>query len=294
MRYLILNLLAFIAPMVCIAQEPTSQESAKKVAIYITGDINPAYKKVIGAKMVSTITSSNQFVAVERTADFLATLSKEQDYQVSGVVSNDQIAKLGEQFGVQYVITADASTVFESIFVSARMINVESAQIIASTECESKVNSMESLMQLAIDISESFTGGLLLENIRIIGPINSTNESDDRGLDIDHWREQVRLTFNEIKSTAKALKQKGQNVYPVCVDIKTSKNQISSNGEWRDYRESFTITLLNSDDSTTQTSAYKTYSSRRISSEITGIKNKINGTFPQQFYIIRKQIQPRK
>ena len=61
------------------------EQVKKKVAVYMTGaSIDDAYKKVIGAKLVSAITASGENAAVERTADFLAALSAENDYQTSG------------------------------------------------------------------------------------------------------------------------------------------------------------------------------------------------------------------
>ena len=150
MKKIIFFLLLLVFPLISKAQE-----SQNKVAVYVIGDINQGYKKVFGAKIVSNIASNNQYIAVERTADFLSALARESDYQTSGVVSNSQIAKLGEQFGVHFVVVVDASEIFESIFVSARMINVESAQIIASIECDGKIDSMESLSNLASDISDS-------------------------------------------------------------------------------------------------------------------------------------------
>ncbi len=137
-----------------------AQPSTKKVGIYITGEINANYKKVIVSKMISQITQTDGFVAVERTNEFLSALSREQDYQLSGAVSDNDIARLGAQFGVHYVLVADLSELFEEVFVSARAINVETAQIIAATETNSKVDSMQSLTDLANNISKDFIGAL--------------------------------------------------------------------------------------------------------------------------------------
>ena len=71
----------------------------KKVAVYMTGNgVEDSYKKVIGARLVSAITATNEYAAVERTADFLAALSSEQDFQMSCEVKDTQIARLGQKF----------------------------------------------------------------------------------------------------------------------------------------------------------------------------------------------------
>lgn len=130
----------------------------KKVAVYMTGDgIQDSYKKVIGARLVSTITSTDEYAAVERTADFLAALSSEQDFQTSGEVQDSQIARLGQKFGVRYVVVADVSEVFDELFVASRLINVESALVEKAFDTNAPAESMAQL----IDISSKVANGLL-------------------------------------------------------------------------------------------------------------------------------------
>lgn len=135
-----------------IAPSASAQGVKKKVAVYVTGDVENGYKKVIGSKLVTGITRSDDYSAVERTADFLAELAKEHDYQTSGAVSDNQIAKLGHQFGVHYVLVADVSEIFESMFISARMIDVQTAQITNSTEANEVVSNMDGLTKLSENV----------------------------------------------------------------------------------------------------------------------------------------------
>lgn len=142
-----------------IAPSVSAQTAAKKkVAVYMTGnDVQDSYKKVIGAKLVSAITATNEYAAVERTADFLAALSSEHDFQTSGEVQDSQIARLGQKFGVRYVVVADVSEVFEELFVSARLINVESALVEKAFDANAPAETMAQL----IDISTKVAKGLL-------------------------------------------------------------------------------------------------------------------------------------
>lgn len=152
-RYLIFMviILGMIAPTV------SAQTVKQKVAVYVTGDVDNSYKKVIGSKLVTAITRSEEYAAVERTADFLAELTKEHDYQLSGAVTDKQIARLGEHFGVRYVLVADLSEIFSSMFISARMIDVQTAQITSSTETNGSVNNFDDLSNL----SESIVLGII-------------------------------------------------------------------------------------------------------------------------------------
>jgi len=129
-------------------------QSKQKVAVYVTGDADVGTKKVIGAKMVSAITKDDAYAAVERTSDFLSELNKEQSYQQSGAVDDRQIAKLGQQFGVAFVIVTDVSMVYGSTFVSARMINVITGLIIATADRDKEVSGMADLTELSESIAE--------------------------------------------------------------------------------------------------------------------------------------------
>lgn len=134
----------------------SSQEVVKKkVAVYMTGsDIEESYKKVIGAKLVSAITQSGEYAAVERTADFLAALSAETDYQTSGEVRDSQIASLGQKFGVKYVIVADVSELFEELFISSRLINVETGLVEESYDANGPAESMSQLINLSKQVAD--------------------------------------------------------------------------------------------------------------------------------------------
>lgn len=149
-----------VALTLCVALCAYAQPTTKKVGVYITGEVNPNYKKVFAAKLVTQITQTDEYVAVERTNEFLAALSREHDYQISGAVSNNEIARLGAQLGVHYVLVVDLTELFEEIFVSVRALDVETAQIVASAEQSAKVDSMHSLTDLANNSAITFINAI--------------------------------------------------------------------------------------------------------------------------------------
>lgn len=142
-----------------IAPSASAQSVKKKVAVYVTGnDVQESYKKVIGSKFVSTITATNEYAAVERTADFLAALSSEQDYQASGEVRDNQIARLGQKFGVRYVVVADVSEMFDELFIASRMINVETGLVEGASEVNGTAESMAQLIDISLKAVNSLIG----------------------------------------------------------------------------------------------------------------------------------------
>lgn len=217
--------LAIILGMV--APSVSAQTMKQKVAVYVTGEVETGYKKVIGSKLVTGITRSDDYAAVERTADFLAELTKEQDYQMSGAVSDNQIARLGQQFGVRYVLVADISEVFESMFVSARMIDVQTAQITGATEASSIVNSMDGLTELADTVISTLLGGIAygeyrtknyIEDIKIIGPFDTNKKLYNHYTQIPEGYHVA--SKEEIELLIKACKQANKNVtFPIYANI---------------------------------------------------------------------------
>lgn len=151
----------FIALILLGVVAPTTyaQISKKKVAVYMTGEIEDSYKKVIGAKLVSAITATDEYAAVERTADFLAALASEQDYQTSGEVRDSQIASIGQRFGVLYVVVADVNELFGEIFISARLINVETGLVEKAADASAAAKSMSQLVELSTQISNKLLLG---------------------------------------------------------------------------------------------------------------------------------------
>lgn len=129
----------------------------KKVAVYVTG--NPDGKKrILADKLVEGITYSNKFMAIERTSSFLAELKKEQNYQGEGDVDDNEISRLGKQFGVNFVCAVDVIEEYGQKYITARLIDVETAQVSTTGNCYSALATMEELIQCAQSIATTITG----------------------------------------------------------------------------------------------------------------------------------------
>jgi formylglycine-generating enzyme required for sulfatase activity len=109
------------------------QEGKKKVAIYTDDKSGKNYVEFAGEFLTNAIVKRNDYEAYERTKDFLQLISKEQEYQRSGAVSEDQIASLGKQLGVQLVCAVIIGVADGQYFISAKLIDVETAGIESSS-----------------------------------------------------------------------------------------------------------------------------------------------------------------
>ena len=121
----ILFLLLFSSAM--FAQE------VKRVAILETVDkenkVSYANKLILRASLSKAITQTEGYEAYDRT-DVDAIMS-EQDFQRTGMVSNDQIKRLGEMTGANYILVAEAALVdSKNMFITAKLLDVETARTI--------------------------------------------------------------------------------------------------------------------------------------------------------------------
>ena len=125
----------------------------KKVAVYVTG--NDPINDIIGSRLVDGIAKSGKYIAIERTASFLSELSKEQTYQSTGAVDDNEISRLGKQFGVNYVCVASAFDVWGTEkYISTRLIDVETAEVVVSSSSNGSIASSSQLIAALNTLSD--------------------------------------------------------------------------------------------------------------------------------------------
>ena len=105
----------------------------RKVAILETvdreGRIPYGVKLIIRSSLAKGVAETKGYEAFERTQD-LGKIFDEQNFQKTGNVSDEEIRKIGEMTGVQYVLVAEASQVDpKRIYVTAKILNVETARV---------------------------------------------------------------------------------------------------------------------------------------------------------------------
>lgn len=146
--------------LACLTMTGFAQQ--KKVAVYVTGQ-QTGVNKILGDKLVEAFAKSGKYIAIERTASFLAELGKEQNYQRTGAVDDNELSRLGKQFGVQLVCVADISEVFGQKYVSARLIDVESAEVVNSSNTSSNLGSMDELLKVSDKLTKELTAQTVQE-----------------------------------------------------------------------------------------------------------------------------------
>ena len=116
--------------MIFVSLSLVSQD-VKKVAILETvdkdGAVSYGHKLMLRSNLAKAITNTVGYEAYDRTD--MDQIVSEQNFQRTGMVSDDQIKQIGIMTGAAYVLIAEAAKVDEdNLFVTAKIVNVETAK----------------------------------------------------------------------------------------------------------------------------------------------------------------------
>jgi hypothetical protein len=142
-----------------------SGEEKERVAVYVAGGNDMNKRKLLGIKLVSEFTNSDEYAAMERTDVFLEQLQKEQQYQRSGNVNDKQLAELGRQSGVQYVCVAEIMPVADNdYFITTRLIDIEKATVIASADGADAIDNTQTMLRMSEVVAGRLIDNAVLNN----------------------------------------------------------------------------------------------------------------------------------
>ena len=148
----------FIAALFLFSAGAFAQEDRPKIAVYVTGDVPDNEKKALGTRMLATLVNSKLYKGIERSKSFLAEVEKEHIRQRSGAIDDSQISELGKQFGVKFICIADITPAFGSYSVSARIVNIETAEVNFIGDASSPLKTMYDLTQVSVEIVRKMFG----------------------------------------------------------------------------------------------------------------------------------------
>ena len=110
--------------------EPAAPDTGKpNIAVYVTGAVSDEEKGALGTRILAALVNRGRYRGVERSNIFLAEIDREMIKQRSGAIDDSQISELGKQFGVKFICIADITPAYDAFQVSARIVNVETAEV---------------------------------------------------------------------------------------------------------------------------------------------------------------------
>ncbi len=136
---------------VCFAENASA---SKKVAVYVEGEINNSNKSIVSSAVLARMSGNKEYTPFERNESFINALNNEQDLQLSGEVPESEIRKVGERLGVDFVIAINVIISDDDMcHMSARLINLETGEIIKTTNVNRKFTNSSVLTALANNVA---------------------------------------------------------------------------------------------------------------------------------------------
>lgn len=116
----------------CISVSASAQK--KKIAILETmctdNSIGTGYLRMIGDNIETGIVNHPDYIAFNRKQ--VSAIMEEHKFQRSGLVDDAEIRAMGQMAGVDYVLASEAIQVDGNVFVTAKVLNVETGRYVMS------------------------------------------------------------------------------------------------------------------------------------------------------------------
>ena len=138
----------------CVTFAESAYAQTKKVAVYVEGKIDSEDKSIVSDAVLSRMSGNKEYAPFERNEAFIDALTHEQDYQLSGEVPEKEIRKVGERFGVDYVVAVNVVIKNDEIcHMTAKLINLESGAIVKTVNQHRQYTDSSVLMALANNVA---------------------------------------------------------------------------------------------------------------------------------------------
>ena len=156
MKKLLILLLSALS-MIAYAQTPV-----KKVAILETvdkmGNVPYGVLLQVRSSLTYAISSNAGYEGYDRVD--MAAITGEQNFQRTGMVSDEQIKRLGEMTGAAYVLIAEAAIYDDqNIIIAAKILDVETGGVMSSTPPAVAPKDPMKMAEACIRCSQTLVGG---------------------------------------------------------------------------------------------------------------------------------------
>jgi hypothetical protein len=146
---------------------------APKVAVLDTvvpQSIDQAIVVPTTEKIIERLVVSGRYMVLDRTN--IESVLKEREFQLSGMVSDEEIVKAGKYLGADYVVVAKVQKVSDTYFISAKMIEIKTG-IISSQASADDEGKLSILIGLAGQVGDQLAGGAASGTLKSAKPAAS-------------------------------------------------------------------------------------------------------------------------
>lgn len=117
--------------------------------------VHPNAAAIVADTINEQFVKSSDYIAIDRA--YISSIQAEKQFQLSGEVADQDIKELGATFGADYLCIANVSLLGSTYTVSARLIEVSSAQVVAQ-ESHRLQGEIDVLFTIAEVVGSKFVG----------------------------------------------------------------------------------------------------------------------------------------
>ena len=126
------------------------------IAVYVTGDMSGTEKEMLGTFIQRTFVSSRRYTGIEDNAAFHAKVNE----SVKGdAADNGMISKSGKESGANLVCIVDVASVFDFFSIAARVIDVETNEVVFIGEVTNPLTTAEDVKQASTRLVRNMITG---------------------------------------------------------------------------------------------------------------------------------------
>lgn len=129
----------------------------KTVAVYVTANdgVPQETKRILGSELVAAITRNADYIAIERTEEFLSQVTQEQDRYNN--IDDKKLFELGQKYGASNVCVAEITKFGDEYYIVSRLLDIRTQRVWKTAR---KYSALKSLKEL-IEVSESLADELI-------------------------------------------------------------------------------------------------------------------------------------
>ncbi|MEA3286463.1 MAG: PEGA domain-containing protein, partial [Candidatus Marinimicrobia bacterium] len=129
--------------------------AADRIAIldFLGEGVTNSQTKTFTDRVRNALVGYSQFEVMER--EKFEAIMEEQQMNLSGICNEDCIVEVGQIAGVQYMVSGDVRSLGNTIFVAARIIDVETSKLMASQDIIVPSNDIGALLKAAPELADA-------------------------------------------------------------------------------------------------------------------------------------------
>ncbi|MBR6437757.1 MAG: hypothetical protein IKS65_01055 [Bacteroidales bacterium] len=106
----------------------------KTVAVYVTASesVSQDAQNILSSQLVSAITKSPDYIALERTSDFLEQISVEKGKYDN--IDDNKLFDIGERYGASNVCVANITKLDNEYYIEARLLDIKTSKVWKTAE----------------------------------------------------------------------------------------------------------------------------------------------------------------